>query len=172
MTGKIVVATDGSDTGYRAVAFAADLSEKFGHALCIVHVLMSRQPGEEIARMMEIEGLAKPAMQSDRASDLAPLGGLFPSAPEEVGTARMISALGDNIVASAKQRAEEAGAVDVTTRICMGDVADEILDLAESAKAEIIVLGRRGLGRVREVLLGSVSQKVLHHAGCTVIIVS
>jgi nucleotide-binding universal stress UspA family protein len=43
--------------------------------------------------------------------------------------------------------------------------------VAEAENAEMIVLGRRGLGRVREVLLGSVSQKVLHQADCTVIIV-
>ncbi len=46
-----------------------------------------------------------------------------------------------------------------------------ILDVAEAEKADLLVMGRRGLGRVREVLLGSVSQKVLHHADCKVVIV-
>ena len=59
----------------------------------------------------------------------------------------------------------------MTAQVCAGDTAEEILDVAEAEKADVLVLGRRGLGRVREVLLGSVSQKVLHHADCTVVIV-
>jgi len=152
MGDKIVVATDGSDTGRRAVDFAATLSNKLGHSLCIVHVLMHGRPAKEFAKMAEVEGLAKPADDSG-------------------GTARMIAALGEHVAGSARQRAEEAGARDVTTRICVGDIADEILDAAEAETADILVMGRRGLGRVREVLLGSVSQKVLHHANCKVVII-
>ena len=147
MGDKIVVATDGSDTGRRAVDFAAALSNKLGHSLCIVHVLMHGRPAKEFAKMAEVEGLAKPADDS------------------------MIAALGEHVAGSARQRAEEAGARDVTTRICVGDIADEILDVAEAETADILVMGRRGLGRVREVLLGSVSQKVLHHANCKVVII-
>ena len=55
--------------------------------------------------------------------------------------------------------------------ICAGDIADEILDVAEEEKAEIIVLGRRGLGRVREVLLGSVSHDLVHKSGAIVMTV-
>lgn len=174
MAERIVVATDGSDTGHRAVEFAATLSKKLGQALCIVHVLMHGRPSEEFAKMAEIEGLAKPARKSGGTggmADPAAFGGLFPGAEDEIGTARMITALGEHVAESAKKRAEEAGARDVTTRICAGDIADEILDVAEAEKADILVLGRRGLGRVREVLLGSVSQKVLHHADCKVVIV-
>lgn len=174
MTDTIVVATDGSDTGRRAVDFAATLSKELGQALCIVHVLMLGRPTEEFAKMAEVEGLVKPAKKSGgtgETADPATLGGLFPSAEDEIGTARMITALGEHVAASAKERAEEVGAHNVTTRICAGDIADEILDVAEAEKADVIVLGRRGLGRVREVLLGSVSQKVLHHADCKVVIV-
>jgi len=174
MADKIVVATDGSDTGRRAVDFAATLSKTLGQPLCIVHVLMHGRPTKEFAKMAEVEGLAKPVTKSrgtDRMSDPAALGGLFPGAEDDIETTRMITALGEHIADSAKKRAAEGGARDVTTRICVGDVADEILDMAEAEKANILVLGRRGLGRVREVLLGSVSQKVLHHADCKVVIV-
>jgi len=171
MADTIVVATDGSDTGRRAVDFAATISKELGQALCIVHVLMLGRPTEEFAKMAEVEGLAKPAKKSSGTGRMAALSDLFPSAEDEIGTARMITALGEHVAASAKERAEEVGAHNVTTRICAGDIADEILDVAEAEKADVIVLGRRGLGRVREVLLGSVSQKVLHHADCKVVIV-
>ena len=124
--------------------------------------------------MAEVEGFAKPARKSEgtgQTADPVALRIHFPSAEDEIETARMITALGEHVAESAKNRAEEAGARDVTTRICVGDIADEILDVAEAEKADILVLGRRGLGRVREALLGSVSQKVLHHADCKVVIV-
>lgn len=174
MADKIVVATDGSDTGNRAVDFAALLSKELGRALCIVHVLMHGRPTEEFEKMAEVEGLVKPAGKSGRTgrmADPAALDALFPTAEDEIATARMITALGEHVAETAQKRAEEAGARDVTTRICAGDIADEILDVAEAETADVIVMGRRGLGRVREALLGSVSQKVLHHADCKVVIV-
>jgi nucleotide-binding universal stress UspA family protein len=112
MAGRIVMATGTSDTGYRAVEFAAALSKKFGQALCIVHVLMRGRPAGEITKMVDVEGLAKPARQSggtDQVADPAAFGGLFPSAEDEVATARMITARGEYIAESAKKRAEEVG---------------------------------------------------------------
>ncbi|MDA9979804.1 universal stress protein, partial [Yoonia sp.] len=52
-----------------------------------------------------------------------------------------------------------------------GDFADEILEVAEEQNVDMIVIGSRGLGKFREAILGSVSQKVLHHAKQTVVIV-
>lgn len=170
MTGKIIVATDGSDTGNRAVDFAAALSAKFKQDLCVVHVLMHGRPPKEFARMAEVEGLMFPTTP-EAAKNKTEFQINFPSAAEELATAKAVSALGDHIAKQAKRRAQDAGAHNLTTEICAGDIADEILDLAEAEKADILVLGRRGLGRVREALLGSVSQKVLHNAECTVIIV-
>ena len=52
-----------------------------------------------------------------------------------------------------------------------GRPVDSILRVAEEEKADLIVMGSRGLGGAREVLLGSVSSGVLHHAACPVLIV-
>lgn len=174
MPDTILVATDGSDTGRRAVEFAAKLSKDLGHPLCIVHVLMHGRPDGEYRKMAEVEGLAKPGKKrsgGDSDSQGAALDSLLTSPEDEIENARIVMALGEHIVTTAKDLAEELGARDVTTQICAGDIADEILDVSEFAEATILVLGRRGLGRVREVLLGSVSQKVLHHARCKVVIV-
>lgn len=157
MAKPVVVATDGTDLGHRAVDFAARLSMHFDLPLRIVHVLLHGWPDADITRMVEVEGLALPAPASEEDVDLV--------------SDRVITALGEHIAATAKTRAEEAGALEVTARICSGEVAHEILDVAEAERAEIIVVGRRGLGQMRETLFGSVSQKVLHHAHCTVAIV-
>lgn len=170
MAGKILVATDGSLTANRAVDFAASLSQKFGQDLCVVHVLLHGRPWNEYEMMAELEGVELlPERTETRSKPGYPLR--FPSAAEELAAAQTIAALGDQILENARRRADAAGAINVTGQICAGDPADEIIDVAADQKADVLVLGRRGLGRVREVLLGSVSQKVLHHANCVVVIV-
>lgn len=51
-----------------------------------------------------------------------------------------------------------------------GDPASAILDMAEKDGADLIVLGTRGLGTAERWLIGSVSDKVLHHAHCSVLV--
>lgn len=59
----------------------------------------------------------------------------------------------------------------VDERIEVGAPAEVILDLADSTRADLIVLGARGLGPVRELLLGSVSHRVVLHASCSTLVV-
>jgi nucleotide-binding universal stress UspA family protein len=73
------------------------------------------------------------------------------------------------------QLLEEAAAqlpetVDCSTELLEGPAADAIVNVAEARHADAIVVGSRGLGRVRAVL-GSVSHDVLHLAGCPVVVV-
>jgi nucleotide-binding universal stress UspA family protein len=174
MAETIVVATDGSETGTRAVDCAAELSNKLGRDLSIVHVLMHGRPPKEWTRLAEAEHLVEHVSSKGTLADQrvpASMEGLLASAENEAETARVVSVIGDQIVARAKRRATEAGARNIKTQICAGDYADEILDLAEAENADMIVIGRRGLGRIREAVLGSVSQKVLHQAPCTVVVV-
>lgn len=174
MSGKIVIATDGSETGKRALDCAAELSAKLGRDLCIVHVLMHGRPPKEFSRLAEAEGLVEPVARATNWTGArlpASLGDYFASAEDEVMLARSVAVLGEQVIERARERASGAGAQNVTARLCAGDYADEIVDIAEEEGADMIVIGRRGLGRVRETLLGSVSQKVLHNAPCTVVIV-
>jgi nucleotide-binding universal stress UspA family protein len=52
-----------------------------------------------------------------------------------------------------------------------GDPASKIVGYADKGGFDMIVMGSRGLGRFKEMMLGSVSSKVLHHAKCSVLIV-
>ncbi len=49
--------------------------------------------------------------------------------------------------------------------------AESILKVAENCKADLIVMGTRGLGAVKGFLVGSVSRKVIHYAACPVMVV-
>lgn len=60
---------------------------------------------------------------------------------------------------------------EIHTEILEGSAAEAILDVANTRKSDLIVMGSRGLGRLAGALLGSQSQKVVQHAPCPVLIV-
>jgi nucleotide-binding universal stress UspA family protein len=61
--------------------------------------------------------------------------------------------------------------VEVRSTYRTGDPAHEVLEVAQEVHADLIVLGRRGRGRVGGLVLGSVSERVLHGAHCPVVVV-
>ena len=70
----------------------------------------------------------------------------------------------------AAEEIEEAG-IEVETFAREGDPADAILDVAEERSADLIVVGNKGMTGAKRFLLGSVPNKVSHHAPCSVLIV-
>jgi nucleotide-binding universal stress UspA family protein len=71
----------------------------------------------------------------------------------------------------ARDRATRAGVSAVQTEARQGDAADAILDVAEEQRADLIVVGNKGMTGAKRFLLGSVPNKVSHHAPCSVLIV-
>ena len=68
----------------------------------------------------------------------------------------------DHAVSIAKTK----GIDDVVTRVSEGDAANRILKMAEDVKADMIVIGTRGYGPLKALLMGSVSQKISQLAQC------
>jgi nucleotide-binding universal stress UspA family protein len=68
-------------------------------------------------------------------------------------------------------RVKAAGGTVARTHLRMGEVDLEIVALAEELQADLIVMGSRGLGGLRRVLMGSVSDSVVRHAHCPVLVV-
>jgi nucleotide-binding universal stress UspA family protein len=71
----------------------------------------------------------------------------------------------------ARAEASGAGVVSVETFARQGDAADAILDVAEEQHCDLIVVGNKGMTGAKRFLLGSVPNKVSHHAPCSVLIV-
>jgi nucleotide-binding universal stress UspA family protein len=69
------------------------------------------------------------------------------------------------------QRIEGVGATEAQAHLRMGRADEEIVELAKSIDAGLIVMGSRGHGRLRRALVGSVSESVVRHAHCPVTIV-
>ena len=141
---SIVVGTDGSDTAGKAVEEATDLAKAVGAGLCLVSAY---EPVPQ-ARLRE-EARQVPA---DLQWMINPR--------EEV----------DATLDAAADRVRAAG-VEVETFAREGDPADAILDVAEERDADLIVVGNKGMTGARRFLLGSVPNKVSHHAPCSVLII-
>ena len=174
MIRKILLAYDGSDNSRRALDLACEMASKLQADLYILHVLMHGRPSEEMMRMAEIEHLTSYVQKTvdpgvtfaaGRAYDL------YSPSVDQAGARRVITAVGERLLELAKTVAEEGGVKSVHTEARNGDYADEIMDAAEEQAADMIVLGSRGLGKIRGTVLGGVSQKVLHHAVQTVVAV-
>ena len=144
MFGSIVVGTDGSDTAGEAVRQAVDLAKSIGAKL----ELVSAYEPVSGQRLRE-EGTQVP---EDMQWSVNPR--------EDV----------DATLKDAAEIAKSAG-VDVETFARQGDPADAILDVAEETKADLIVVGNKGMTGARRFLLGSVPNKVSHHAPCSVLII-
>jgi universal stress protein A len=75
-------------------------------------------------------------------------------------------------LASWRAEAQQLGAVEVTTKLARGVPWDEIVGAARDDKAiDLIVLGTHGRTGVRRALIGSVAERVVRHAPCTVMVV-
>ena len=174
MIKRILIATDGSDHGQKALDVASELAVGLSAELIVAHVLLHSRPSSEFERMAEVEHLLPGVVQQaglDAANVPGTMTTLIDAQDDDIKTARLVRAVGDQVMERARTHAEAAGVKTVTTRLCYGDYADEILDLAEADRADLIVVGRRGLGRVRAAVLGSVSQKILHYAPMPVLTV-
>lgn len=86
----------------------------------------------------------------------------------EAEAARRRAAL--NVLAKAKERVEAEG-IHLETQVMEGQIVQEILKVAREDKFDLIVMGARGVSKIRELILGSVSEGVIRHAPCPVLVV-
>jgi len=169
---SIVVAIDGSIPGKHAQALAIDLAAKYEARLTLVHVLTHDHPSDEFARMAEVELLSesrKPRVK-EKENTYSAVARFLGSANDSK-EARIIALLGEQIVDKAAASARKAGVANVVSEIHNGDYANNILEVARKADADIIVMGRRGLSNLKGFVTGSVSHKVSQRAECSVLTV-
>jgi len=78
----------------------------------------------------------------------------------------VMQALAGHIADHAMGIAKNAGVENVTSEIEEGDTANRILKIAEKIDADLIVIGTRGFGPIKALLMGSTSQKITQLANC------
>ena len=77
---------------------------------------------------------------------------------------------GQSILDAAQEMLGET-AIEVREELVEGPEAESILNSAKNSQTDIIVMGTRGMGAIKGLLLGSVSRKVIHYAICPVMVV-
>ena len=172
MITNIVLATDGSSSAKKALNTAIEIAAKHDARLTVVHVLTHDHPSAELRRMLEVEHLEEPKpVQTDKSGGTSSAVGRLLKAGMDSAETRAITVLGEQILNAASKTAHKAGVKDVDTIIREGDYANNILEVADSTGADMIVVGRRGLSKLKGFVTGSVSHKVSQRANCSVLTV-
>jgi nucleotide-binding universal stress UspA family protein len=140
----ILVGTDGSESSFRAVERAAAIAADAGARLLIVSAYTEMN-------------------DRDRARAASALG---EEAYKVVG-----SHPADDILRDAADKAKQVGTSDIDTFCRPGDPVDVLVEAIEQRKADLCVIGNRGLNSLAGRLLGSVPANISHRAACDVLIV-
>jgi nucleotide-binding universal stress UspA family protein len=140
----MVVGTDGSETATQAVHQAVELAKPLGASVEIVSAY---------------EPVPAQRLRQERRET-----------PEELQWAINPREDVESTLESAAAIADAAG-LKANTHRRQGDPADAILDVAEEIGADLIVVGNKGMTGAKRFLLGSVPNKVSHHAPCSVLII-
>jgi len=141
---SILAATDASVHAEKAMVFAADLAKKYDAELILLNVTR------------------------DIDSEDVPVEYRIYAEAEHFDSAReALESIGRLIVQDAEKIAHDHGAPHILTMVEVGEPASTILRVAEMQGVDLIIMGRRGIGTLKGLLLGSVSQKVSHVCKCT-----
>jgi nucleotide-binding universal stress UspA family protein len=142
MIKSIVVGVDGSDAAERGLRLACGIAKQFGAAIQIIHT-----PRDETVTY------AAEAISGFYVGVNAAHQDLLREAAEK-------------LVERARAVAAEEGIAEVEAHVGHGDPARDVLDRADAASADLIVTGRRGLGDLGALVLGSTSHQISKHAKC------
>jgi nucleotide-binding universal stress UspA family protein len=136
-----LVAVDGSKHSDAAFDVTMDISQKYGSQVFVLHVFQ---------------------------------GGTGPGTLVSPGFEDDMRAIGQQILDSYEAKVKERRdslQKNVRMLLEMGDAAQKIMETASKIKCDLVLIGSRGRGGFKELLLGSVSHKVTNHASCPVLVV-
>jgi nucleotide-binding universal stress UspA family protein len=152
---RILVAVDSSTDSYPVFREALTIAKQNGASLMLLHVLSPEEEGYPRLAGLEM-GMGMP-LQADTVQDYLERLEVFKKSGME----------------TLKSYSDKAVAEDVHVEITqkLGGPGPTICDMAHTWEADLVITGRRGRSRLSEMILGSVSNYVLHHAPCSALIV-
>lgn len=148
MRQKILVPIDGSEQAFKAIDVAAKLACNGNAEVILLNVIGREQIPETIRRFAKVENMDD---------------------PPEWQYEQLIAA---GVLKAGQHRARSKGIRTVDTRVRHGNPVKAIVEAATDTPIDMIVMGNRGLGSVKGLAFGSVSQKVSQLAPCSVITVT
>ncbi len=160
MITKILVGVDGSKNSEKALDYALEVAEKFSASVLILNVF---QPPPEFG------------YQANTFSQF-PMSG-YPqdtigSQPNMSAFIKDLRKVHEEILSKAAERAIKLKPMlKITTELKEGNTSSQIIEAAANGDFDLIVVGHFGESEIKEFLLGSTSEKVVHQARCAVLIV-
>ena len=146
MLKKILIAVDGSKHSMRCVALGAEIAKGVGAEVLLYHVVKPYRLPDSLKVFAKAEHMAT------YDADLLRKGAQY-------------------LLSGAMDEARKAGLKDVKIETDEGPIARSIIDRAQSFKANLIVIGSRGMGDIEGMLRGGVSHRVETLAKCPVLVV-
>ena len=156
MIRKIVVGVDSSASGVGALENAIALAQSCNAELKLVHVLTDSDPGAP-----QINGYA---------------GGPFypsisPTVVDSYQTAWKQFVDHSQILLDQQVATAQESGITASGTLPYGSPGLRLCEIAKTWQADLVIVGSRGLSRVSELLMGSVSNYILHHAPCSVLVI-
>jgi nucleotide-binding universal stress UspA family protein len=151
---KILVPLDGSEHSVKALQMAIQIAKKFGGKLTLFHVYSITVPPIVVREPTTLTPSGAPVVTPAEVSKM------FEAARD----------VGKRILDEGERNAVSEG-VKVESMLREGNSVQEIVRLAKEGNFDLIVMGVRGVSKLRELLLGSVSEGVMKHAPCPVLVV-
>ena len=170
MIKTILVATDDSNHAKKAVSLAADLASRYNARLIILHAMLRDATSNTLRKLAVRRALTAEqrklldTYEIDIQMAVAGSGldgGMMMPVPAPV---ELLEPIVRQILDRAAAAAKKAKAKKVTTVLSGGDPAETVLRTAKRQKAGLIVIGTRGFGELKSLVLGSVSHKVAQQA--------
>jgi nucleotide-binding universal stress UspA family protein len=151
---KILVPLDGSEHSLKALGQAAQIAEKFSGKITLIHAYsLSVQP----IMLPEPSTVSSPTIPILTRDEL-------------VRITEAARATGKRILDEGEEKLRPAK-VQVGKMLVEGHAVQEIVRVANEGNYDLIVIGARGISHIKEILLGSVTDGVIHHARCPVLVI-
>ena len=148
MSNKVIVPIDGSDNSMRALDIAVDLARQRGLDIELVHVIPPGGVPEGLRAWAAIEHV------------------------HEMPQWLYDDALARNVLDAAQRKIPADAGIKVEQYVETGEPAKVIIDMSKASRADMIVIGSRGLSDFSGLVFGSVAHKVAHGASCRVVSVT
>jgi len=148
MISKILIAVDGSPHSLKGVAMGAEIAASTGARVILLHVVKEEELHAGIKEFVKVEHIQESSLDMD-----------------------VLKAGAKYLLDSSLDAARAAGVKNVDTEIEEGPIARTIVASAKQHKADLIVVGSRGMGDIEGLLRGGVSHRVEILAKCPVLVV-
>lgn len=166
MIKKILIPVDGSPQSVRAVEMGSEIASKFDAEIVLLHVLLRGHMPSGLKQAMEIEVGLKRKSSDNLVNMPVEILARVDNKGESQLSLDELDFIGKHVLSHVERLCQDKGVKKVSKHVEEGNPAKIIVNVAKQSKVDIIVMGRSGLSELTGMLVGSVSNKVLHLAEC------